>query len=298
MYMKGPGIVWVWNLVSESKHDVKWRNVFFLFSSAVSFSTPCGRRLALQRPSITKTGQFFKDYFTVLGFTFQKRTAEGDRNENGGQHAGGGECWFQPCDTESIPNAHPHTHTFKSWSRQKAPFLPCRLILQQTQQKPECLIYFNLTSNVSALAAVPVCCSKSSAPELVQIFAVEVTLLTQTNRFWLLREEVEGNNHSQYKPASQVPDRSSVEWMWIGKHEMTHVHFFIDNMFWAYLLIFLSIHQSLLCFSPRPACNLQFQKSHTLVHLILLFITAVIFLYPMRKHITAVPVLIIALLGQ
>lgn len=40
MYMKGSGIVWVWNLVSESKHDVKWRDVDFLFSSAVSFFNP------------------------------------------------------------------------------------------------------------------------------------------------------------------------------------------------------------------------------------------------------------------
>ena len=71
----------------------------FLFSSAVSFSSAGAGRLALQRPSITKTGQFFKDYFMVLGFTFQERTAKGDRNESGGKHAGGGESWSQPSDT-------------------------------------------------------------------------------------------------------------------------------------------------------------------------------------------------------
>lgn len=189
MYMKGPGIVWVWNLVSESKHDVKWRDVDFLFSSAVSFSTPGTGRLALQRPSIAKTGQFLKDYFTVPGFTFQ---AEGDGNENVGntqEVASAGfklvtlKVYFMHTHKHSLSHSLSHTQPFKSWSRQRAPFLPCHLILQQTQQKTECLIYFNLTSNVSVLAAVPVCWGKSSAPELLQILEVEVTLLTQTSRF-------------------------------------------------------------------------------------------------------------------
>lgn len=48
---------------------------FFYFVQQSLFSS--AGRLALQRPSITKTGQFLKDYFTVPGFTFQQGTAKG-----------------------------------------------------------------------------------------------------------------------------------------------------------------------------------------------------------------------------
>lgn len=94
--------------------------------------------------------------------------------ENGGKHAGGSDCWYQ-----SPTHIQAHTQRLKSRSRQKAPFRPCHLILQQTQQKPERLIYFNLTSNASA--AVPVCWGNSSTPELHQIFENEVTLLIHTD---------------------------------------------------------------------------------------------------------------------
>lgn len=54
---------------------------------------------------------FLKIISRELGFTFQEHTAEGDGNEDGGKHAGGGEYWSQPCATESILFAHTHIHT-------------------------------------------------------------------------------------------------------------------------------------------------------------------------------------------
>lgn len=73
MFMKSSGIVWLWNLVSESQHDVKWEDVALSFCSGVAFSTLGARRASSQRPCITKTGQSSKDYFMVAGFTFQSR---------------------------------------------------------------------------------------------------------------------------------------------------------------------------------------------------------------------------------
>lgn len=156
MFMKGPGIVWLWNLVSESKHDVKWGDVDLSFGSGVSFSTPALRGGCLwRRPCITKTGQFFKDYSSAVaaavGFYFSAG--------NGGKHAGG-------CCRASNTHRNAHGRHFKCRSRRKARFFPCHLILQQTQtqQKQKRLIYLNLAGNMSASAAVPVCWGKIKCP--------------------------------------------------------------------------------------------------------------------------------------
>lgn len=150
MFMKGPGIVWLWNLVSESKHDVKWGDVDLSFGSGVSFSTPALRGGCLwRRPCITKTGQFFKDYSSAVGFYFSAGS--------GGKHAGG-------CRCARSTHRNAQARHFKCRSRRKARFLPRHMILQQTQQKQKRLIYLNLAGNTSASAAAPVCWGKIKWP--------------------------------------------------------------------------------------------------------------------------------------
>lgn len=153
MFMKGPGIVWLWNLVSESKHDVKWGDVDLSFGSGVSFSTPALQGECLwRRPCITKTGQFFKDYSSAVvavGFYFWAG--------NGGKHAGG-------CCRARSTHRNAQARHFECQSRRKARFLPRHLILQQTQQKQKRLIYLNLAGNTSASAVVPVRWGKIKCP--------------------------------------------------------------------------------------------------------------------------------------
>lgn len=60
----------------------------FLVQQALFQSVVTGR-LALQRPSISKTGQFLKDYFTPLDFALEKCTAECNGNDSDGLHSGG-----------------------------------------------------------------------------------------------------------------------------------------------------------------------------------------------------------------
>lgn len=92
--------------------------------------------------------------FTVVPFAFQQR-AVGDMQE------------VLSSDLRLVTPWVRCKHTKMKTSAQH--FGPCcHLILQQTQQKPRRLIYFNLAGNASALADFPACWSKSGASEMFQ----------------------------------------------------------------------------------------------------------------------------------
>lgn len=92
--------------------------------------------------------------FTVVRFAFESRAA-GDAQE------------VLSTDLRLVTPWVHCKHTKMKTSAQH--FGPrCHLILQQTQQKPRRLIYFNLAGNASALADFPACWSKSGASEMFQ----------------------------------------------------------------------------------------------------------------------------------
>lgn len=149
MFMKGPGIVWLWNLSLRVQTWCEVRRCGFVIwlSSGVPSQTP---RLRLQGGRLSarplqnqnrSTAPPSRLFFCSEGFTFQSGS--------------GGERRGRPPSRSERTRRNARAQHFKCGWRQNAGLLLRYLILQQTQQKQKRLI--DLKRDTSALAAVPAC---------------------------------------------------------------------------------------------------------------------------------------------
>lgn len=255
MFMKGPGIVWLWNFSLRVQTWCEVRRCgFVIWLRSPFFVCSCGEGVSHGGLCRTKTGKFFSPplrlFFCSEGFTFQIGS--------------GGETRGRPLPRSACTRRNAPAQHFKCGWRQKAGLLHRYLILQQTQQKQKRLIYLN--RNTSALAAVPACSGKCEVPcSHFKYWKIMFFFFFQID--WRLEGVALFPFSSQLKHAALL-FRQTVDKTLLIYCRRDRKQIFVT---FCFALRYFSD------WSAEPANNAQRREELRIVRLFLLFITSVIF---------------------